>query len=48
MVGSWDVVVHYDLARGLRPLAGTDPRRLQAMVQYLGGRLGVEIGSGVA
>ncbi len=38
--GSWDVVLHYDLARGLRPLAGSDSKRLQAMVQYLAGRLG--------
>jgi AAA+ superfamily predicted ATPase len=38
--GSWDVVLHHDLARGLRPLAGRDDRRLQAMAQYLAGRLG--------
>lgn len=38
--GAWDIVLHYDLARGLRPLAGSDPKRLQAMVQYLSGRLG--------
>ena len=31
--GSWDVVVQYDLARGLRPTAGDDPQRLQGMVQ---------------
>jgi AAA+ superfamily predicted ATPase len=42
--GSWDVVLHHDLAQGLRPLAGRDPRRLQAMAQYLAGRLG-ELGS---
>src|SRR5579885_3692820 len=35
LFGSWDVVLHYDMARGLRPLAGADPRRLQGMVQYL-------------
>jgi AAA+ superfamily predicted ATPase len=38
--GSWDIVVHYDLARGLRPLAGGDLKRLQAMVQHLSSRLG--------
>jgi AAA+ superfamily predicted ATPase len=38
--GSWDVVVHYDMARGLRPLAGSDPKRLQAMAKYLTARLG--------
>jgi AAA+ superfamily predicted ATPase len=40
LFGSWDVVLHYDMARGLRPLAGSDPKRLQAMVQFLSGRLG--------
>ncbi len=38
--GSWDIVLHYDLGRGLRPLAGSDPARLQAMMQFLTGRLG--------
>jgi AAA+ superfamily predicted ATPase len=36
LFGSWDVVLHYDMARGLRPLAGADSKRLQSMVQYLG------------
>lgn len=38
--GSWDLVLHYDLARGLRPLAGGDAKRLQAMMQHLTARLG--------
>ncbi len=38
--GSWDIVLHYDLGRGLRPLAGSDPQRLTSMVQYLATRLG--------
>lgn len=38
--GSWQVVLHYDLARGLRPLAGTDGDRLRAMVQRLAPVLG--------
>jgi AAA+ superfamily predicted ATPase len=38
--GSWDVVLQYDLARGLRPTAGDNPPRLQKMVQYLASRLG--------
>jgi AAA+ superfamily predicted ATPase len=38
--GSWDVVLSYDLARGLRAGAGSDPSRLQSMMQYLTGRLG--------
>ncbi|HEX5443771.1 MAG TPA: ATP-binding protein [Pirellulales bacterium] len=40
LFGAWDVVLHYDLGRGLRPLAGSDPARLQGMVQQLAGRLG--------
>jgi len=42
--GTWDIVLQYDLGRGLRPLAGSDPQRLQSMVQYLSARLG-EAGS---
>jgi AAA+ superfamily predicted ATPase len=42
--GSWDVVLHYDLGRGLRALPGGDPRRLGAMVQYLTSRLGEPAG----
>ncbi|MSR56656.1 MAG: ATP-binding protein [Planctomycetaceae bacterium] len=38
--GSWDVVVQYDLARGLRASAGGDGQRLQGMMQYLSSRLG--------
>lgn len=38
--GSWDVVVHYDLGRGLRPFAGGNPQRQQAMAQALTTRLG--------
>lgn len=38
--GSWDVVIQYDLARGLRPAAGEDPKRLQGMMQYLTTKLG--------
>jgi AAA+ superfamily predicted ATPase len=40
LFGSWDVVLQYDLARGLRPLAGGDSRRLQAMVQRVAPFLG--------
>jgi AAA+ superfamily predicted ATPase len=40
LFGSWDVVLNYDLARGLRPLAGDNPKRLQAMVQHVAARLG--------
>ncbi|MBI2824759.1 MAG: ATP-binding protein [Planctomycetia bacterium] len=43
LFGSWDLVLHYDLSRGLRPLAGRDSQRLQSMVRYLSGRFG-EIG----
>jgi AAA+ superfamily predicted ATPase len=33
LFGRWDLVVHYDLARGLRCAAGTSSKRLQEMVQ---------------
>jgi AAA+ superfamily predicted ATPase len=32
LFGRWDLVVHYDLARGLRCAAGTSSKRLQDMV----------------
>jgi AAA+ superfamily predicted ATPase len=38
--GSWDIVLHYDLGRGLRPMAGDDSQRLKEMMQYLSTRLG--------
>jgi AAA+ superfamily predicted ATPase len=38
--GRWDIVLGYDLSRGLRPLAGQDAERLRAMSQYLVGRWG--------
>jgi AAA+ superfamily predicted ATPase len=38
--GSWDVVLQYDLGRGLRPMAGSDPARLQEMMKFLAGRMG--------
>jgi SpoVK/Ycf46/Vps4 family AAA+-type ATPase len=38
--GRWDVVLGYDLSRGLRPLAGQDAERLRTMSQYLVGRWG--------
>lgn len=31
--GTWDVVLHYDLGRGLRPLAGGDPGRYREMIE---------------
>ncbi|HJT30903.1 MAG TPA: AAA family ATPase [Pirellulales bacterium] len=40
LFGAWDVVLHYDLGRGLRPLAGSDPARLQGMIQQLASKLG--------
>jgi AAA+ superfamily predicted ATPase len=38
--GRWDLVLGYDLSRGLRPLAGPDAQRLRSMSQYLVGRWG--------
>lgn len=38
--GRWDLVLGYDLSRGLRALAGDDADRLRAMSQYLISRWG--------
>lgn len=38
--GRWDIVLGYDLGRGLRPLAGADSNRLREMMQYLTARFG--------
>lgn len=38
--GAWDITLSYDLGRGLRPVAGDDAKRLQAMVQYVSGIIG--------
>jgi ATP-dependent 26S proteasome regulatory subunit len=38
--GRWDIVLGYDLSRGLRALAGPNAERLRAMSQYLVGRWG--------
>ena len=40
MFGRWDVVLAYDVGKGLRPLAGPDPTRLRTMAQWLTERLG--------
>lgn len=36
LFGAWDVVLHYDLGKGLRALAGSDAARLKSMLQILG------------
>lgn len=38
--GRWDLVLGYDLSRGLRALAGDDAARLRIMSQFLVGRWG--------
>jgi ATP-dependent 26S proteasome regulatory subunit len=38
--GRWDIVLGYDLSRGLRALAGPNADRLRSMSQYLVGRWG--------
>ena len=38
--GRWDLVIGYDLSRGLRPLAGSDGDRLRTMSQQLTSRWG--------
>jgi AAA+ superfamily predicted ATPase len=40
LFGRWDLVIHYDLARGLRCTAGSNGKRLQEMVQTAGKWLG--------
>ncbi|HJS08867.1 MAG TPA: hypothetical protein VJ809_14465, partial [Pirellulales bacterium] len=41
--GKWDIVLSYDLSRGLRALAGGDSKRLHGMMQYLTARWGEPI-----
>src|SRR5262245_14236250 len=38
--GRWDIVISYDLSRGLRTMAGPDADRLRGMSQYLVSRWG--------
>ena len=40
LFGSWDMVLAYDVGKGLRPLAGPDANRLRTMAQWLTERLG--------
>ena len=40
LFGRWDIVLAYDVGRGLRPLAGPDASRLRSMAQWLTERLG--------
>jgi AAA+ superfamily predicted ATPase len=40
LFGRWDLVIHYDLARGLRCAAGSNARRLQDMVATAGKWIG--------
>jgi SpoVK/Ycf46/Vps4 family AAA+-type ATPase len=40
LFGRWDLVIHYDLARGLRCLAGANAKRLQEMVEEVSTWLG--------
>ncbi len=40
LFGRWDVVVAFDVGKGLRPLAGPDSARLRTMAQWLTERMG--------
>ena len=40
LFGRWSMVLHYDLGRGLRPLAGRDEKRLQDMVALANKKVG--------
>jgi AAA+ superfamily predicted ATPase len=42
--GSWDLVTSYDVGRGLRPVAGSDSKRLQSMMQQLTSVIGLPAG----
>ncbi|MDX1962154.1 MAG: AAA family ATPase [Pirellulales bacterium] len=42
--GKWDLVLGYDLSRGLRAMAAGSPDRLRGMMQYLTGRWGEPAG----
>jgi AAA+ superfamily predicted ATPase len=44
LFGQWDIVLTYDVGKGLRPLAGSDGNRLRTMVQWLTERLGAATG----
>jgi len=41
LFGSWDIVLGCDLGRGLRPIAGSNPKRLQGMMQPVTSVLGL-------
>ena len=43
LFGSWDVVLGYDLASGMKPITGGDQSRHQEMMSYLSGKLGPKI-----
>lgn len=40
LFGSWDIIVSYDLGRGLHVDAGNDSVRLQEMVKFVSGQIG--------
>ncbi len=40
LFGSWDVVIQYDLAKGIRPVTAGDASRLQSMIRHLSLRIG--------
>ncbi len=40
LFGSWDVIVSYDLGRGLNVEAGNDSTRLHEMVKFVSGQIG--------
>ncbi|MFM8578409.1 MAG: ATP-binding protein [Planctomycetaceae bacterium] len=38
--GRWDIVLGYDVGKGIRPLAGPDAERLRSMAQWMSSKLG--------
>ncbi|MCA9173624.1 MAG: ATP-binding protein [Planctomycetales bacterium] len=43
LFGGWDLVLGYDLARGLKPITGGDQPRHREMMNYLTGKMGPQI-----
>ena len=43
LFGNWDLVLGYDLARGIKPVVGGSQDRLKEMVSYLTGKMGPKI-----
>ncbi|MGQ0764675.1 MAG: ATP-binding protein [Gemmatimonadota bacterium] len=43
LFGQWDLVLHYDVGRGIRPFAGRDAQRFRSMLPAASGIFGTDI-----